>query len=263
MMLNPKEMSIEEIRKKVEELGQDVPPDFLALLKKDSRLGVKKLIQTHLNKKKEQRNKIEHLEELAGFDKAFKHMVIGVDEAGRGPLAGPVVACAVMLDLDNVKWAVEIDDSKKITRKKRQDLCVNIKDKALFCSVGIVQADTIDQINILNATHLAMEKAVEGSSEHLLRLVDGLFVPCLGKKQQAVVKGDAKSLSIAAASIVAKETRDQIMDEWDKLYPEYGFCNHKGYGTKDHYAALEKHGLCPIHRKSFLKNFELKQGVLF
>lgn len=183
--------------------------------------------------------------------------VCGVDEAGRGPLAGPVCAAAVILPLD--LFIPGLNDSKKLTEKRRETLFPIIQEKALAWSVGWATAEEIDEINILQATFLAMRRAVEGLS---LRpgwvLVDGNRMPPLSIPGETVVKGDAQCASIAAASILAKVSRDRLLREWDQLYPQYGFAKHKGYGTKAHYEAIRQYGLLPIHRRSFLKNLEDK-----
>lgn len=184
--------------------------------------------------------------------------VCGVDEAGRGPLAGPVFAAAVILPKGYVIEGV--NDSKKLSEKKREELFEKIKSEALCYSVASVDEKIIDEINILNATFLAMEKAVEGLKIHPdFVMIDGnrapksLDIPC-----QTVVKGDAKSASIAAASILAKVSRDRYMLEMAEKYPEYCFEKHKGYGTKLHYEMLDLYGVSDIHRKSFLKSWYAK-----
>ena len=181
-------------------------------------------------------------------------LIAGVDEAGRGPLAGPVVAAAVILHPG--AEILGINDSKKLSEKKREALYPEILEKAMAVGVGIVSAARIDEINILQATYEAMRKAVEGLcfSPDLL-LVDAVTIPGLAVKQVPIIKGDAKSLSIGAASIVAKVTRDRLMRELDKIYPEYGFEGHKGYGTAAHIAALKEFGPCPVHRRSFITHF--------
>lgn len=179
-------------------------------------------------------------------------VVCGIDEAGRGPLCGPVCAAAVVLPLD---FEIEgINDSKKLSEKKREKLYDVITENAVAYSVSMVDAKTVDEINILQATFLAMRNAVNGLSvKPDLALIDGNQKPHLEIEERTVVKGDAKSVSIAAASILAKVTRDRYMIELDKKYPEYCFSKHKGYGTKLHYEMIEKYGICPEHRKSFLK----------
>jgi ribonuclease HII len=176
--------------------------------------------------------------------------VAGIDEAGRGPLAGPVVAAAVVFP-EGV-FIAGMDDSKKLSPNQREDLFNKIKNKALSVATGIVSEKEIDRMNILQATFKAMRMAVGSLSvrpEHLL--VDGRALPEKFYPQTPLVRGDQKSFSIAAASIVAKVTRDRMMVDLDALYPEYGFARHKGYGTKEHVEGIRKHGLCEIHRKSF------------
>lgn len=179
-------------------------------------------------------------------------LVCGIDEAGRGPLCGPVCAAAVILPLD---CEIEgINDSKKLSEKKREMLFDIITEKAIAYAVYMADAQTIDQINILQATFLAMRNAVEGLSvKPDIALIDGNGKPGLDIEERTVVKGDAKSVSIAAASILAKVSRDRYMLEMDKQYPEYQFAKHKGYGTKLHYEMLAEHGVSPIHRRTFLK----------
>lgn len=185
--------------------------------------------------------------------------VCGVDEAGRGPLAGPVCAAAVILPMD--LSIPGLNDSKKLTEKKREALFPVIQEQALAWSVGWATAEEIDEINILQATFLAMKRAVEGLSQQPgWALVDGNRMPPLSIPGETVVKGDAQCASIAAASILAKVSRDRLLREWDQLYPQYGFAKHKGYGTKAHYETIQQFGLLPIHRRSFLKNLEDKHS---
>ena len=180
------------------------------------------------------------------------NVVCGVDEAGRGPLCGPVCAAAVILPVD-----CEIDginDSKKLSEKKRDMLFDIIKEKALAYSVVMVDAKTIDEINILQATFKAMREAVEGLSIKAdIALIDGNQKPGLSIEERTLVKGDAKSISIAAASILAKVTRDRYCLEMDEKYPQYQFAKHKGYGTKLHYEMIAQYGICDEHRRTFLK----------
>ncbi len=181
--------------------------------------------------------------------------IAGVDEVGRGPLAGPVVAAAVILPQDFD--VLGIDDSKKLSPKKREELFDVIREKALAWSVGWVGPERIDEINILEATQEAMTQAVQGLSlqpDHVL--IDGNFtVRALALPQTAIVKGDANSTSIAAASILAKVTRDRYMEEMDSVYPGYAFASNKGYGTKAHYDGLKAQGPTPIHRKTFISDY--------
>lgn len=189
--------------------------------------------------------------EKLAIEKGFT-TICGIDEAGRGPLAGPVYAAAVILPLD-----LEIDglnDSKKLTEKKREALFDVICEKAVSYSIGIATEQEIDEINILNATFLAMRRAVDGLSvKPDYALIDGNQHPGLQIADETVVKGDGKSMSIAAASILAKVSRDRFMLEIADKYPEYCFEKHKGYGTKFHYEMIEKYGISPVHRRSFLK----------
>ncbi len=180
-------------------------------------------------------------------------LICGVDEAGRGPLAGPVCAAACVLPAGLVIQG--LNDSKKLSEKKREALYGEITQKALAWAVCLADEKTIDEINILQATFRAMRGAVERLSlTPELCLVDGNRDPGLGLPTRTVVKGDAACASVAAASILAKVTRDRLMVQYDAQYPGYGFAVHKGYGTKAHYAAIDALGLCPIHRRSFLKN---------
>lgn len=185
----------------------------------------------------------------------------GIDEAGRGPLAGPVVAGAVVLPRDC--QILFLNDSKKLSEKKREELFVEIQEKAISYGIGIVPPAKIDEINILQATYEAMRLALgQLSVVPELLLNDAVTIPGVEINQLAIIKGDAKSVSIAAASILAKVARDRMMKEYDKLYPSYGFAKHKGYGTPQHIKALEEFGPCPIHRKTFIKKFvtETKSG---
>lgn len=183
-------------------------------------------------------------------------VLCGIDEAGRGPLAGPVVAGAVILPEDC--QILYLNDSKKLSEKRREELFLEIKDKAISWAVGIVSPQDIDDMNILQATYKAMRQAVSQlTPSPQILLNDAVTIPGLSESmtQVPIIKGDAKSVSIAAASILAKVTRDHMMIEYDKLYPEYGFARHKGYGTAVHTAAIREYGPCPIHRRSFITRF--------
>ena len=181
--------------------------------------------------------------------------ICGIDEAGRGPLAGPVVVGDVILPADSLIEGV--NDSKKISEKKRERVFEEIVNTAISYSTGIVDQKTIDEINILNATKLAVKKAIESLEiKPDLILVDALTnIETFGIPYKSIIKGDAKEYSIAAASIIAKVTRDRMMLEWDKVFPEYGFAKHKGYGTAEHIQALKENSPCMLHRKTFIKNF--------
>lgn len=200
--------------------------------------------------------------EIELMDKGYS-LIAGVDEVGRGPLAGPVVAAACIFDRD--VDIVGIDDSKKISEKKREQLFDEIKDKALAYGIGEASCEVIDEINILEATKLAMKRAIDEADKMLeskgrdriqIVIFDAVKINDLKKEQMSVIKGDQTYFSVAAASILAKVTRDNLMKEYDKVYPEYGFASNKGYGTKAHYEGIKKAGITEIHRKSFLKNLD-------
>lgn len=195
------------------------------------------------------------LEENKLYENEKIKAICGIDEAGRGPLAGPVVVGAVIMPKDSMIEGV--NDSKKISEKKREKIYEQIIEEAICYSVGIVDQRKIDEINILNATKLGLKIAVEGLKVRPdVILVDALTnINTCGIPYISVVKGDAKNYSIAAASIVAKVTRDRIMREFDEAYPVYGFAKHKGYGTAAHIQALKENGPCSLHRRSFIKNF--------
>ena len=177
--------------------------------------------------------------------------VAGVDEVGRGCLAGPVVAAAAILDISK-ELPEGVNDSKKISKKKLPGIAEQIRAEAVSFSIGEVDAETIDEINILQATKLAMRRAIEQlDPQPQMLLIDALELKEIALPQKAIIKGDSVSASIAAASIVAKVYRDELMAKYDEQFPEYGFAGHVGYGTKKHFEAIREHGACPIHRKSF------------
>lgn len=186
--------------------------------------------------------------------KGFKN-ICGIDEAGRGPLAGPVVIAGVIMPESSMIEGV--NDSKKVSEKKREKLYDQILGEAISYSVAVIGQDVIDDVNILNATKMGLTKVVEEQEiKPDLIIVDALnHIDTKGIPYDSIIKGDAKCYSIAAASIIAKVTRDRIMRQWDEIYPQYGFSKHKGYGTKMHIEAIKEYGLCPIHRKSFTKHF--------
>lgn len=188
------------------------------------------------------------------FDRGVKY-IAGIDEAGRGPLAGPVVVASVILEPDSMIEGV--NDSKKISENKREKLYEIITQQAISYGVGIVYQDEIDEINILQATKKGLTMAIKQMEiKPNIIMVDALNeIDTLGIPYKSIIKGDAKCYSISAASIIAKVTRDRIMREWDKVYPQYGFAAHKGYGTAKHISAIKEYGPCPIHRRSFIKNF--------
>ena len=194
-------------------------------------------------------------DEMSLYDNPNIQYICGIDEAGRGPLAGPVVVGAVIMPKDS--FIEGVNDSKKVSEKKREKLYDLITEEAISYGVGIVDQNEIDEINILNATKHAVTMAIEKLNvKPDLILVDALTnIDTKGIPYRSIIKGDAKEYSIAAASIIAKVTRDRMMYEWDQVFPQYGFAKHKGYGTAAHIAALKEHGPCLLHRKSFIKNF--------
>ena len=193
--------------------------------------------------------------EMFSFEREYAdyQYICGIDEVGRGPFAGPVVACAVILPKDcDILY---LNDSKKLSEKKREELFIEIKEKAVSIGIGVVSEKVIDEINILQATYEAMRQAINNLSvKPDILLNDAVTIPLVDIKQVPIIKGDAKSASIAAASIVAKVTRDHMMDDFDKVYPGYEFAKNKGYGTKAHRDALKQIGPCEIHRKTFIRN---------
>lgn len=189
------------------------------------------------------------------YEKENIKYICGIDEAGRGPLAGPVVVASVIMKPDS--FIEGVNDSKKVSEKKREKLYEQITKEAVSYSVGIINQDEIDKINILNATKKGLTESIKGLEIKPDRiLVDALNnIDTCSIPYMSIVKGDAKCYVVAAASIIAKVTRDRIMRQWDEVYPQYGFINHKGYGTAAHIEAIKKYGLCPLHRRSFTKKF--------
>ena len=205
-------------------------------------------------KELERLTKLKEIEETIYQEENIKY-ICGIDEAGRGPLAGPVVVASVIMPKNSMIEGV--NDSKKVSEKKREKLYDEITSTAIAWSVGIIDQREIDEINILNATKKGLTTSLtELEQKPDIILVDALTkIDTLGIPYRSIIKGDAKSYSIAAASIIAKVTRDRIMRQWDEIYPEYGFEKHKGYGTKAHIEGSKEYGICPLHRKSFVKNF--------
>lgn len=247
-----KPLSIAEIKKILQTIT-DPTDERLESFRLDSRKGALAALNSWERKAEKQLLKEQRLQEMLAYEKRAwstgKKWVAGIDEVGRGPLAGPVVAAAVILPEDfNV---IGINDSKQLSLAKRNELFEIIQTEALAIGIGIKDSTVIDQVNIYEASKLAMIEAVEQLNRqpnHLL--VDAMTLP-LAVSQESIIKGDAKSVSIAAASIIAKVTRDRMMEEFDAVYPGYGFSNNAGYGTKEHLNGLADLGVTPIHRHSF------------
>ncbi|MCM1136881.1 MAG: ribonuclease HII [Clostridium sp.] len=228
---------------------------FINTYEKDSRPGVAALVQKAGKRLAAYEKETARTEKMKEYEKKYDaySFICGIDEVGRGPLAGPVVAGAVILPKNcNILY---LNDSKQLTEKKREELFDVIMEKAAATGLGFVSPERIDEINILQATYEAMREAIgKLNLAPDLLLNDAVTIPGVSIKQVPIIKGDAKSVSIAAASIIAKVTRDRLMVEYDKVYPEYGFASNKGYGVGAHMEALRKYGPCPIHRRSFIKN---------
>jgi ribonuclease HII len=254
---------IGEIKAELEDLGVVATREtqakfqaFIVTYKVDDRSGVQKIVATAEKRLEKFQTELERTESIKKYEKEYDSYVYicGIDEVGRGPLAGPVVACAVILPKDcDILY---INDSKKLSAAKRDELYDEIMEKAVSVGLGFVGPERIDEINILQATYEAMREAVSKlEPQPDLLLNDAVTIPGLSQKQVPIIKGDAKSISIGAASIVAKVTRDRLMEEYDHMFPQYGFASNKGYGSAEHIAAIKEYVPTPIHRKSFIKNF--------
>lgn len=231
-------------------------PAFLQMYGTDERAGVKKLVEQAEKKIAAYEKEVERSEKLKAYEREYEAYgaICGIDEVGRGPLAGPVVAGAVILPHDCK--ILYINDSKKLSAKKREELFEVIQREAIAIGIGMADPQRIDEINILNATYEAMREAIQNLSvKPDILLNDAVTIPEVDIKQVPIIKGDAKSISIGAASIIAKVTRDRMMEIYDEHFPEYGFASNKGYGSQAHIEALKKYGPCEIHRRSFIKNF--------
>ncbi len=249
-------MTIQEMKQRLEQAGNAEVSALLELYKEDPRAGVRKLAADYEKRKEAEKREQERLVAMTAYERqyAFLGAVCGIDEAGRGPLAGPVAAAAVILPEGLL--IPYVNDSKKLSEKRREELYDVIMEKAVSVGVGLSGPARIDEINILQSTYEAMREAVSKLSvTPAVTLNDAVTIPGLQEdiRQVPIIKGDAKSLSIAAASIIAKVTRDRLMREYDRLYPQYGFAGHKGYGSAEHIRAIREHGPCPIHRRTFLK----------
>ncbi|CDD47343.1 ribonuclease HII [Firmicutes bacterium CAG:534] len=249
------EQKIGEIREILQAASVDELPAFIAAHEKDERAGVQALINKAKKRRLDYEKELLRTEKMKEYERKYASFsyICGIDEVGRGPLAGPVVAGAVILPRDC--RILYLNDSKQLSEKKREELYEVIMENAVSTGLGFVSPERIDEINILQATYEAMRQAIgKLEKEPDLLLNDAVTIPGVEIRQVPIIKGDAKSVSIAAASIIAKVTRDRLMVQYDEIYPEYGFASNKGYGAAAHLEALKKYGPTPIHRRSFLKN---------
>lgn len=228
---------------------------FIAAYESDARSGVVKLVEQAKKRVDKLEQEKQRIWELGSYEREYADFgyVCGIDEVGRGPLAGPVAAAAVILPKDcDILY---INDSKKLSAAKREELYDVIMEKAAAVGIGMVGPERIDEINILQATYEAMREAISNLQiKPDILLNDAVTIPNIEIKQVPIIKGDAKSISIGAASIIAKVTRDRMMEEYDKVYSGYGFASNKGYGSAEHIEALKRQGPTPIHRRSFIRN---------
>lgn len=252
--VNIKKMSLKRLQVLIHEKGPEVYGEVIEVLGADPRGGAQKLVRYCQAQLADWQREQERIGRMFSYERQVWAMgyrqVAGLDEVGRGPLAGPVVAAAVILPGEVA--IPGLDDCKRLSGKRRQEVYELIRESAVAIGVGMVHPEGIDEANVMMATYKAMVKAVADlpiAPDYLL--IDALHLPNVSQPQAPIVGGDGQSCSIAAASVVAKVTRDEYMIEMDKLYPQYGFANHKGYGTLEHREALERYGPCPIHRKSY------------
>lgn len=254
--------SIGSIREKFQAAAIEELPALFLQYEQDERAGVRAVLEKGRKKFSAYEAEIARCEKLKRYEREYASYthICGIDEVGRGPLAGPVVAGAVILPKDcNILY---INDSKKLSEKKREELYDVIMERAVAVGVGYSTPERIDEINILQATYEAMRQAIANLDVAPdLLLNDAVTIPQVDIRQVPIIKGDAKSISIGAASIVAKVTRDRLMVQYDEVYPEYGFASNKGYGAQTHIEALKKYGPCPIHRRSFITHFCEKEGL--
>ena len=250
------EKKISQIREEFENGNREDWHSLIRVYENDCRSGVRTLLKRYQKKLDDWKKEEMRLEEMLKFERMYPDLmyICGIDEAGRGPLAGPVVAGAVILPRDcKIPY---LNDSKQLSAARRDELYDEIMKQAVSVGVGMASPARIDEINILQATYEAMRQAIDALSVRpQILLNDAVRIPEVEIVQVPIVKGDSKSLSIAAASVIAKVTRDRLMMEYDAVMPEYGFAGHKGYGSAAHISAIKKYGPSPIHRASFIKNF--------
>lgn len=249
------EQKISEIKNILQAAELNELPAFIKNYEKDERSSVAALVKKAQKKLEDYEKELDRTEKMKEYEKKYDSFswICGVDEVGRGPLAGPVVAGAVILPKDCK--ILYLNDSKQLSEKRREELYTVIMEKAVSTGLGYVAPERIDEINILQATYEAMREAISKlDPQPDILLNDAVTIPKVNIRQVPIIKGDAKSVSIAAASIIAKVTRDRLMVSYDEIYPEYGFASNKGYGAKAHLDALKKYGPTPIHRRTFIKN---------
>jgi len=255
--------SISEIKEILGNCSMEELPEQMKQFEEDSRKGVRTALASFRKKYEKYQQELARLDEILTYERglweAGYDLVAGIDEVGRGPLAGPVVAAAVILPKE---CKIEgVNDSKKLSAKKREELYDIILEKAVSYGIGIVSNERIDEINILQATYEAMREALsqlKPKADYIL--ADAVTIPMVSTPQRGIIKGDAKSMSIGAASIVAKVYRDRMMEAYEEVYPGYGFASNKGYGAAEHIEGLKKLGPTPIHRRTFLKNLLPQEG---
>ncbi len=248
-------MTLSQIQEDLKQYTGDVLLLACERYRDDSRKSVQQYLERCRKQVEKENAEMDRLNTMLAFEqkRAGGLVYCGIDEAGRGPLAGPVVAAAVIMPKDHP--IPFVNDSKKLSEKKREELYDQIMEQAISVGVGVVSEKVIDEINILQATYRAMQKAVAMLDPQPQMLInDAVTIPGMPMRQTPVIKGDAKCYSIAAASIIAKVTRDRMMREYDKLYPGYGFSENKGYGSGEHMKAIREQGLCPIHRRTFISS---------
>lgn len=248
--------SISDIKNRFDSLQLGEYEEFIGIYSSDTRSGVASLVKKAQKAIEKYEAEVERTDKMLSYERQYSAFsaICGIDEVGRGPLAGPVVAGAVILPRD--EKILYLNDSKQLSAAKRDELYDVIYERAVAVSIGIVDHTRIDEINILQATYEAMRLAIMNLKvQPDILLNDAVTIPGINVKQVPIIKGDAKSCSIAAASIVAKVTRDRMMEEMDAKYPGYGFAGNKGYGSAEHIKAIKEIGPCPIHRRTFIKNF--------
>ena len=244
---------ISDIKSRYQACAPEELPAFMDSIREDDRAGVKKIGETAARAYEKYKEELLRLEQMRIYENTYSHLgyICGIDEVGRGPLAGPVVAAAVILPEDC--QILYVNDSKQLSAKKREKLYDEIMEKAVSVGVGLVSHERIDEINILQATYEAMRMAISKLSvKPDVLLNDAVTIPQVDIKQVPIIKGDAKSMSIAAASIIAKVTRDRLMEQLDEVYSGYEFAGNKGYGSAKHIQGLKELGPCPIHRRTFI-----------